>query len=439
MLFVNHLTHPAIEQLFSDGATVSRWVEVEIALAKAQAQVGVIGVDSAEIIASKLTNFQPDQIALKTALDKSGVPIAALVKQLRSTVGSPHGNAIHYGATTQDIIDTALVLQLRDALNLTISPLLSALMRKLAQLADRHRKTVMAGRTNAQQAVPTTFGLKVANWLAPLLRHRQRLDQCVARLFVVQFGGAAGTLSALGADGVAVQQALADELELGQPVGVWHTQRDLLAEFATVLTMITGALAKIAEDVMLLAQSEVASLRESVDLLRGGSSTMPQKQNPVVSHALTAIHRANSDQVASLLHALPHAHERDIGAWQTEWMLLPQIVSRTAAALEKAVWLSQNMVVDAVQMRRNLDGSNGMLLAEAASFALAETMPRDEAKQLVRDAAQSAQAQGRHLIDVLAERTATVDWDRLRDEENYLGSAEILIDKILAGAERIIR
>ncbi len=431
MLLTSHLVHPQIEQLFSDAATTARWVQVEVALAQVQGQLGVIGVTSAEKITKALSSFQPDLPALETAMQLSGVPIAALVKQLRSHVGPPHGNAVHFGATTQDIMDTALVLQLRAALVL-IQQRLDQSIKNLAALTDKHRSTVMAGRTHSQQAVPITFGLKTASWLAPLIRQRDRLTDLRPRLLVVQLGGAAGTLSAMGADGLRVQQALASALDLATPIAPWHAQRDTLVELANWLTMTTGALGKMAQDIILLAQSEVGELRESNDPTRGGSSTMPQKRNPMVSEAIITIHRNNVGQLATLHNAMLHAHERATDSWQAEWQALPAMLSRTAAALDKAAWLAQNMAVDVAQMAANVAASNGLMLAEAVSFALAQHMPRGEAKQLVKAAIETVLTEKRHLIDVVQARVdLPLDWHRLRNEQNYLGSAEKIIGRIL--------
>ncbi len=431
MLLTDHLTHTKVEQLFSDAETIHRWVAVEGILARVQGELGVIGAESAEIIHKSLQSFQPDLPALQIAMERNGVPISELVHQLRQHVDSPHSDFIHYGATTQDIMDTALVLQLRDALG-AIESLLDQIIHQLAVLADTHRATLMAGRTHSQHALPMTFGLKVTNWLAPLLRQRERLTELLPRLFVVQFGGAAGTLAALGDDGLRVQAALAAALDLNVPLAVWHNQRDTLVELANWLSLTTAAMGKIAKDVILLSQSEIGELRESDDSTRGGSSTMPQKSNPMVSEAIIAIHRLNVGHLTTLHNAMLHDHERGTDSWQAEWYALPAMLSMTAAALEKGVWLTDHLVVDANALRETIVRSNGLMLAEAATFALANHMPHSQAKQVVKQAIQTATAENHHLIDVLREHCdAPLNWQQLRDETNYLGVSDALIDRIL--------
>jgi 3-carboxy-cis,cis-muconate cycloisomerase len=333
-------------------------------------------------------------------------------------------------------MDTALILQLRASLD-HIEPTLQQLIAHLAQLADRHRHTLMAGRTHSQQALPITFGLKAAGWLAPLLRHRQRLADLKPRLLVLQFGGAAGTLASLGNNGLQVQAALAGELGLGQPPIPWHTQRDNLAELAGWLSLVTGSLAKMAQDIILLAQSEVGEVRETADTARGGSSTMPQKNNPIISESLIAAARTNASLLASLHQALVQEHERATHAWQLEWLTLPQMVGLTAVALNKALFLSQNLAVNAAQMQHNLAAANGLILAEAINFALAQHMSRVEAKKLITEACRRVMAEKRHLLDIIQEETAVpLDWQTLRDEANYLGAAETFIDNILEEVKR---
>ena len=427
-----------IQTIFSSERTLFYWVKVESSLAAVQGRLGVIPADSAEIIQIRTATFQPDWPALQAAIDKSGVPIAELVRQLRRHVGLPHGNFVHYGATTQDVMDTALVLQLR-ACCVGIRPKLNQLITTLANLADTHRQTLMAGRTHSQQALPLTFGLKVANWLAPLIRHRTRLSELLSRLLAVQFGGAAGTLSALGEHGVAVQAELAAELELTVLPTPWHNQRDTLVEFANWLGLVTGSLAKIGQDIILMAQSEVAELRESADPTRGGSSTMPQKRNPIQSEMLVAAHRTNVGLLANMHQTLVHEHERAVGNWQVEWLNLPQMVSLTAAALDRAVWLGENLVVRVDQMRANVAASNGVMLGEAINFALAAHVDRAEAKRLIKHAVTTVLAEDKHLVDVVRdlvpiEVASQIDWDTLRDEANYLGSADQLINQTIAAA-----
>lgn len=422
-----------IAAIFSDERFLQEALRVEAALARVQGQLGVIPATAGEQISGVALALQPDIGELRLAVEKDGVPIAALVAQVREAVEDEAATYVHWGATTQDIMDTSLLLQTRAALAI-MEPALQALIQALARMADEHRQTLMAARTHSQQALPMPFGLKVANWLAPLLRHRQRLAQLKPRLFVVQFGGAAGTLAALGAQGVAVQEALAAELDLGLPFTPWHTQRDTLAELAGWLSLLSGSLGKMAQDVILLAQSEVGEVRESDDATRGGSSTMPQKRNPIVSELIVAAARHNASLLATMHQALVQEHERATHGWQMEWLALPQMFALSASALNKALFLARNLVVDTDRMRQNVVASQGVMLAEAVVFALAPPMPRAEAKRIVRRCALQAQEEGRHLIDVVQEQVnVDVDWQSLR-EQDYFGVAETFIERVLGAA-----
>ena len=416
---------------------MANMVQVEVALATVQGRLGVIPATAVSPITTTAQTFQPDMAQLRVGLEKAGVPVIELVRQLKQAVGSEAANGtlaaayVHYGATTQDIMDTALILQIRTALIL-LRDSLHETITNLAKLADQHRHSLMAGRTHSQQALPITFGLKVANWLAPLLRHQQRLAELQPRLLVVQFGGAAGTLASLGDDGLAVQQALATELGLSAPLIPWHTQRDNLAELAGWLSLVTGSLAKIAQDIILLAQTEIGELWETADATRGGSSTMPQKSNPILSESLIAAARANANLLATMHQALIHEQERATHGWQLEWLTLPQMFAHTATCLHKANFLSQNLAINTDRMKQNVGASNGLMLAEAITFALAQHMPRSEAKQLVTAACQRALTENRHLVDLVQEETTVpLDWSNLREEANYLGASQTLIDNIL--------
>lgn len=430
---------PNLAAVFADEQVVQRWLAVETALATVQARLGIIPADAAGRIAAGASALHVDFAALQTGIEQAGVPIIDLLRQLRAQVGGQAASFVHWGATTQDILDTGLVLQIRDALAL-IEPELAGVIKNLAQLADRHRNTLMTGRTHSQQALPIPFGLKVAGWLAPLLHHRQRLAQLKPRLLVVQFGGAAGTLASLGQQGVAVQKALAAELELGVSLLPWHTQRDTLAELAGWLSLVSGNLAKMGQDIILLAQTEVGEVRESADTARGGSSTMPQKRNPIVSELIIAAHRTNASLLASMHQALVQEHERATHGWQVEWLTVPQMFGLTGAALNKALFLSKNLVVNEARMRENVAGSQGLMLAEAISFALTNYMSRAEAKQLVKEACQVVINQQRHLVDVVREKAdVPLDWQALKDEAAYFGSADTFIDRVLAEAENELR
>jgi 3-carboxy-cis,cis-muconate cycloisomerase len=429
-----------ISALLTDEAFVGALVEVEAALARAQARLGVIPAAAAEQI-SRVKAADIDITALTKGTIRSGFPIIALVRQMRRQAGEEAAPYVHWGATTQDIMDTSSVLQMRAAIELFKSAILN-IIRRLSELAQRHRTTVMAGRTHGQQALPITFGLKVASWIAPMLRHVERLDEILPRLLVIQFGGAAGTLAALGDKGLAVSEALADELKLAVPLMSWHAQRDSLVEFGSWLSLVTGCLGKMAQDVILLAQTEVGEAAESGEQGRGGSSTMPQKSNPITSELIVAAARTSGSLLSALHQAQIQEHERATHGWQVEWLTLPQMMILTGGALEHALDLAQNLQVDEAAMRANMVRANDVVLAEAAVFALAKAMPRAKAEELVKNACAIAISEARPLIDVIKETVAvpdgTVDWQALADPANYLGETEKIIDGVLQRANQLL-
>jgi 3-carboxy-cis,cis-muconate cycloisomerase len=425
---------PGIAAIFSDEQTIRYWLEVEAALARAEGYLGIIPATAAAQIVNVATSLSVDIERLQAGIQRDGFPIIELVRQIREKVGEPFADYVHRGATTQDILDTALVLQIRAALE-RLEESLHQLIKGLAVLVGRYRHTLMAGRTHSQQAQPITFGFKVAGWLGPLLRHRQRLSSLKPRLMVVQLGGAVGTLAALGESGIAVQAAFAHELGLAVPVLPWHTQRDNLVEFAGWLSLVSGSLAKMAQDILLLTQTEVGEVSETNDPARGGSSTMPHKSNPIVSELILAAARTNASLVSSLHHALVQEQERGTHGWQVEWLTLPQMMALTGAALRHALFLSDNLVVNEVRMLANVKRANGLMQAEQISLALSHYMSLRAAKELVAVACQTAIAQNRHLVEVMQEMAAApMDWQALSDDAAYLGSLQVFIDRILQSA-----
>lgn len=428
-----------IGELLSEAALVRRMVEVEVALARAEAAVGVIPADAAREIEARASSWAPDAAGLIEGVARSGVPVPALVEQLRERVGGDARRYVHWGATSQDIMDTALVLQLREALDL-LEDTIRDVVATMAALAREHRGTLMCGRTHAQVALPITFGYKVARWLVPLVAHLDRLAELRPRLLVVQLGGGAGTLASLGGSGAEVEAELARELDLGVPLAPWHTQRDGLVELAGWLSLVTGSLAKMAQDVILMVQSEVAELAESGDAGRGGSSTMPQKSNPVRSELLVAAARHNATLVSGMHHALVQEHERGTHGWQMEWLTLPQMVDCTGGALANALALVQDLVVRSDRMARNVGATHGVMLAEAASLLLSEHREREEAERVVKEAAGRATETGKHIVEILEEVVSPpIDWSTVREEANYLGATQSLLDRVLERADGVRR
>ncbi len=429
-------TTPEMRALFADAGHLRRMLEVEVALARAQARLGLIPAAAAEEIAAAAcrVNLDPATIGEETAL--VGYPVVPLIKALSTACTGDAGRYVHWGATTQDIMDTALVLQIRDAFALLEADL-AGIEAALAGLATRHRDTPMAGRTHLQHALPITFGFRCALWLAMLRRRRAALARLRGEVLVVQFGGAVGTLASLGEDGIRVMEALAEELDLGVPEIAWHACRDRPAEVATSLALLAGALGKVATDVVLLSQTEIGEVAEPHVEGRGGSSTMPQKRNPIACELILACARNVQQLVPVMLEAMLADHERATGPWHAEWVALPQIFALTAGAVRHSRRLLEGLVVDPERMRRNLDATGGLIMAEAVMMALAPMVGRQQAHHLVASACDRAIAQGASLLDVLiadVEICRHLSVERLRallEPESYTGLAGAFVDRVL--------
>ncbi len=426
---------PAMRAVWSDEALVARYVETEVALALAEARVGVIPNDAAKEIAAKADAAKMDLAVLKSETDIVGYPIIGIVHQMAKQCGEA-GRYVHWGATTQDIMDTATVLQLRAALDI-IGADLDAVAGALENLASKHRDTVMAGRTHMQHALPVTFGYKAAVWLSSVRRDKARLAALRDRLLVVQFSGAAGTLASLDNKGLEVQSALAEELGLAVPDITWHAARDTIAEAGSALAILAGGLAKIATDVMLMMQTEVAEAFYPFVKGRGGSSTMPQKRNPISCEMILAIAKAVRSDAGLLLDAMAADHERATGPWHLEWIALPRAFIATAGALHQARFMLEGLIVDGERMRRNLDITGGLIVAEAAMMALAPHTGRGAAHDIVYDCCRDALSNGTTLLEQLEKRPdVTQHLDkaalaRVVDPAGYLGTAREMVDRML--------
>ena len=429
---------PAMRAVFNDQSLVERYVEVEVALARAEAKVGLIPADAAAAIAARSDAGGMDLARLKAETDVVGYPIVGIVHQMAKQCGEA-GRYVHWGATTQDIMDTGTVLQMRDALALVDTDL-AAIEAALLHHAEKHRDTVMAGRTHLQHALPVTFGYKAAVWLSMIRRHRQRLVQLKPRLLVVQFSGAAGTLASLGTKGLEVQAALAAELGLAQPDITWHAARDGVAEAACLLGLITGSLSKIAVDVMLMMQSEIGEVFEPFVPGRGASSTMPQKRNPISCEMIVALAKAVRGHVGLMLDGMAADHERATGPWHLEWIAVPEMFLASAGALYQARFMLEGLIVEPAAMRRNLDLTGGLIVAEAVMMALAPHAGRGVAHDVVYACCRAAIEKGTPLVDQLRLRpevTAHFDGaalDRLVDPAGYLGVAGAMVDRITGAA-----
>jgi 3-carboxy-cis,cis-muconate cycloisomerase len=427
--------------VFDERTYFQRMLDVEAALARVQARLGIIPADAAATItdSARVENLSTEELAASAR--NVGYPVVGMVAGLSRAAGDA-GGWTHWGATTQDIMDTATVLQMRDGLTL-IRATLCGMVQALTTQAVRHRHTVMAGRTHLQQALPTTLGLKCAIWAQPLITHVQRLDAMRPRVEQVSFAGAAGTLASLGDKGIAVMEGLATELGLIAPVAPWHVSRDGFAETVALLGLICGSLAKLATDIILLAQTEVGEVAEPYVAGRGSSSTMPQKRNPIASEYILAAARTVHALVPVMLGAMAADHERATGPWQAELLALPQTFVLTHGALQHASAIAEGMVVDAERMRRNLGMTHGLIVSEAVMMGLAPHLGRGEAHHVVKHACDVALAEKLSLADALlrdptvAARVDRTAIEQMTDPAHYLGSAGAFIDRVLHAARAI--
>jgi 3-carboxy-cis,cis-muconate cycloisomerase len=437
-IFCDAFAAPAMRRIFSDAETVARYVEVEVALAQVEARLGIIPTTAAGDIKRCADARGIDLAELRRTTNVVGYPIVGLVAQLAKQCGEA-GRYLHWGATTQDIMDTAVVLQVRAALAL-VDDDLAHIADSLTALARKHRATLMPGRTHLQHALPITFGYKAAVWLSPILRHRQRLKELRPRVLVGQFAGAVGTLASLGDKGLAVHDALMAELGLGSFEMPWHVARDNVAESVSLLALITGSLGKIATDVALMMQTEVGEAFEPFEEGRGSSSTMPQKRNPIASELIIAAARIVRQHAGLMLDGMAADHERATGPWQLEWMALPEAFLATGAALGQAREMLNGLVVVPERMRRNLELTGGQIVAEAVMMALAQHTGRQRAHHIVAHASRAALEKGTPLLaelEIDPEVSRHLDRARLSqltDPANYLGSALAMVDRLLAEA-----
>lgn len=422
--------------VFADESLVGRYIEVEVALARAQARMGVVPSDAAAAIATAAGSISIDFAQLRRETEIVGYPILPLVHQLSQAAGEA-GRYVHWGATTQDIMDTANVLQLRAALSIVRRDLLEV-RSILAGLARTYRDTPMAGRTHLQQALPVTFGYKVAVWLSSLDRHIERLDQALPRILLGQFSGAAGTLASVGDRGLDMQRLLCEELGLQQPSISWHVARDGIAEAVTLLGLITGTLGKIATDIMLMSATEFGEVSEPFVPGRGASSTMPQKRNPISSELMLAAAKAVRQHVATMLDAMIHDFERATGPWHLEWVSLPESFLLTAASLSAAKFMLSGLVVHEQRMLDNLGLTSGLIVAESVMMAAAPKLGRQHAHDVVYAACRQAIEHGGQLADILSDVPEIVaalgGIDAIRhacDPANYLGLCGPMVDRVL--------
>ncbi len=430
----------AMRAVFDDLALLQKWLDYEAALARAQAQLGLFPLTAAEEITRQAQAERMDTAAIKAGIDKTVHPLVSMIWQLSTHCAGDAGRYVHWGATTQDVMDTAIVLQIRDALRLFESTLdeLQAILRELAQ---RYRDTPIAGRTHGQQALPTTFGAKVAVWLAELQRGRDRLRQAKPRILVGEFGGAVGTLAGLGEseiDALAVQAALMQELGLGVPPIAWHTSRDSLVEYAFLVSTWAALMGRIAHEIIDLQKQEFGEVEEPFEMGKVGSSTMPHKRNPMLCEAVLTLARLTREKIGTAMDTLVYnEHERDWASFQMEWAYLPELSIMAHAALELMLRILRGLMVYPERMRRNLELTDGLLLAERVMFALGGHIGRQAAHDVVYECAMHSIDSQQSFVDTLladarvAQHLTHADLIHLLDPAAYTGLAADFVDRVL--------
>lgn len=438
-LFESLFYKTEVNALFSAEAYLSAILRFEAALAEAQAEHGMIPAPAAKTIADCCTIDQLDLPLLIQQIGLAGNPNIPLVKQLTASVKKTDPEAakyVHLGATSQDVIDTAMVLQLKSALHI-VQKDLQQLIFQLRELAIAHRHTIMAGRSFMQHARPITFGFKVATWLDGVLRASTRMEHLVQNNLVLQFGGAVGTLAGFDNKALSIAESLAQKLDLSLPPISWHTQRDRMVELASAMGILVGNLGKIAKDISLLMQTEIGEVFEPAGAGKGGSSTMPHKRNPVGCVAILAAAQRTPGLVSTLMQSMPQDHERATGLWHAEWLPLAELCKLTAGALQQAMILTDGLEVDAERMRQNLELTKGLIFAENVSLALAEKVGKAVAHEWMEAHCKTVQATQKHLKAVLLEAPQIRQYlsegeiETLFDPVNALGECDRLIDAVI--------
>ena len=442
LLYKNLFGTEQIRAIFDDRAYIQRCIDAEAALALAQSDNGVIPKDVGKKISAACRTVDLDYDGLSNETEIVGYPILPLVRQLSAACGEEAGKYVHWGATTQDIQDTAAVLQMKSGLQL-IKEQLRKLNETLGALSSKYKNTPMAGRTHLQHALPVTFGYKTAVYLSSFQRHLERLEQLEPRCLLVQFGGAVGTLASLGSDidvGLRVRKALAQELDLFDPSITWHTARDGVAEIVNFLALVSGTLGKLAMDLIFMSSNELSEVSEPFVPHRGASSTMPQKRNPISSEMILAASKILRSNASLCLDAMVTDFERASGPWHLEWVAVPESFVVAVGALSQADFALSGLVVNVGQMERNLNSTKGLIVAEAVMMELASHTGRQKAHDIVYEACKETieNKQDRTLFEVLLQKqdvTAAIPQDRLKslcEPANYLGAAGGMVDDVLA-------
>jgi 3-carboxy-cis,cis-muconate cycloisomerase len=422
--------------VFDDLNLLQKWLDFEAALARAEAALGLIPAEAAAEITRKACADLMDLEAIKRGVDKTVHPLVSLIWQLSEHCEGEAGGYVHWGATTQDVMDSAIVLQVKEAYPL-FEATLDEITAAVSNLARKHRNTVMAGRTHGQQALPITFGFKAAVWAAELKRHQARLAECKPRVLTGEFGGAVGTLASVSEQGIAINVALMQELGLNVPEIAWHTARDNFSEFATIISMMSATMGKIAHEIIDLQKLEFGEVEEPFEMGKVGSSTMPQKRNPMICEAVLALARLCRTQATTAIDAMMHEHERDWSSFQMEWAYIPEVCVMAHGAMKLTLRVISGLIVYPENMARNLDVTRGSLLAERVMLALGKFTGRQHAHDIIYEAAMESFEKRVSFGEVLKRNPAVIAHlspqiiDSLLDPTQYTGLAGAYVDRVV--------
>lgn len=435
LLFQDQFSTKRMREIFSDENLVQKWLDVEAALAEVQAEMGIIPENAAKEISRKARTDLMDFVEMKRQIDITGHPIVPLLRCLKNACDDNAAEYSHWGATTQDIMDTGMILQVREAYG-EILQKSKTLHAKLCDMAKKHRDLVMVGRTHGQHALPITLGYKIAVWAAELLRDIERLEQCSQRLFMGQFSGAVGTIASLGSEGLEVQRRLMDRLKLAMPPISWHSSRDTIAEFICVLGILTSTLGKMANEVATLQKTECGELEEPFAMGKVGSSTMPHKRNPMYSEGVVSLSKNIRSTVPLAIECMVGEHERDMRPWQAEWEFIGRVCCMTDAALKESLHIFTDLIVRPEHIEENLHKLRGLMLSEAIMMDMGKRIGRQEAHEIVYEAAMEAFEKGLPFKNVLLKDERVLrnfevaEIDSILDPHKYIGLAGEFVDRV---------
>lgn len=437
VLFKNSFGTEEMRKIFSEKNLVQKWLDVEAALARAEARLGIIPNEAAEEITLKAKVSHMDLEAMGKEITEISHPIVPMVRQLTDACDNDYGQYVHWGATTQDIMDSANILQLKEVIAILERDILS-IQKALIHLIEKHKYTVMAGRTHGQQALPITFGYKAAVWLDEINRSSNRLTEMKDRLLVGQFSGAVGTLASITENGLELQEEIMKELGLRLPHISWHAARDNLAEFASFIGILGSTLGKIANEVYLLQKTEFNELEEPFRMGKVGSSTMPHKRNPSKVQNIVTVSRVLRQSIPIFLEGMIHHHERDMISWQTELESLPEVCLLISQMTSSSVVVLEGLNVNVERMRRNLDLTNGLIISESVMIKLGEKIGRQTSHDVVYEASMKAYEDNTPLLDTLLKNTEVMQ-HMTEGELRSLFQVEKYVGYSVAYAERVVQ